>query len=66
MDIASKWSISKHGPPSLLYALRSVPSPAKIRGKNLGFLTCSFFICYHVNIRLIIPPQFPKKRNIQD
>lgn len=64
MDIASKWSRLKHKHPSLLYALCSVPSPAKIRGKNLGSLTCSFFICYHVNIRLIIPLQFPKKRNI--
>lgn len=36
MDIASKWSRWKHGHPSLLYALCSVPSPAKIREKNLA------------------------------
>lgn len=34
MDIASKWSRLKHEHPSLLYALCSVPSPAKIRGKK--------------------------------
>lgn len=34
MGIASKRSRLKHGHPSLLYALRSVPSPAKIRGKT--------------------------------
>lgn len=45
----------KPGHPSLLYALCSMPCAAKIRGTSLPSQTCSFFICYPVNIRLIIP-----------
>lgn len=66
MDIAPKTSRTKPGYPSLLCALCSMPCSAKVRGTTLHSMTCPFFICYPVIIRLMIPPRFPKKRNIQD
>lgn len=67
-----RWTLLQNGPDWStnipLFSMPSVLCPAlpKLEGKNLGSLTCSFFICYHVNIRLIIPLQSPKKRNIWD